>query len=62
MVSEAQKRAILKYDMKNTKQYHLKLNINTDQDIINRLERVDSIQGYIKALIRSDIQKNRSEE
>lgn len=54
-VSEAQKRANVKYDAKNTKQYHLKLNINTDADIIARLNEVDSIQGYIKDLIRKDI-------
>lgn len=54
-VSDAQKRANVKYDAKNTKQYHLKLNINTDADIIARLNEVDSIQGYIKDLIRKDI-------
>ena len=54
-VYEAQKRANVKYDAKNTKQYHLKLNINTDADIIARFKEVDSIQGYIKDLIRKDI-------
>ena len=56
--SEAQKRANKKYDANNTKQYHLKLNLNTDLDIIHRLEKQDKMQSYIKALIREDIKKN----
>jgi hypothetical protein len=57
MTSEAQKRAVLKYDAANTKQIHLKLNLQTDADILARLQEVDSIQGYIKRLIRDDIAK-----
>lgn len=57
MTSEAQKRAVLKYDAANTKQIHLKLNLQTDSDILARLQEVDSIQGYIKRLIREDIAK-----
>jgi len=56
--TDAQKAAVQRYDGKNTKQYHLKLNINTDADIIRRLELQESMQGYIKALIRQDINKN----
>jgi len=56
--SEAQKRAVLKYDAKNTKQYHLKLNLITDADIIERFDSVESIQGYIKQLVREDIARN----
>ena len=52
---EAHALAVLKYDSKNTKQYHLKLNLGTDADIIAKLESVDSMQGYIKRLIREDI-------
>ena len=57
MATEAQKKATLKYDQKNTRQYHLKLNLTTDADIIQKLEQVEKIQGYIKALIRKDIEK-----
>ena len=56
--SEAQKRAVLKYDVKNTKQYPLKLNLITDADIIERFDSVESIQGYIKQLVREDIARN----
>jgi len=58
MATEAQKRATIKYDAKNTKQYHLKLNVNTDADIIAKLDQQKSMQGYIKALIDLDIKKN----
>lgn len=44
-----------KYDEQNTKQLKLKLNTNTDRDILDRLESVPNKQGYIKELIRKDI-------
>ena len=53
--TEAQKRAVKKYEAQNTIQVHLKLNIRTDPDIIKKLESVESKQGYIKELIRRDI-------
>lgn len=53
--SDAQKRATLKYDSKNTVQYHLKLNKTTDADIIEKLNSVESKQAYIKELIRANI-------
>ena len=55
MATEAQKKAAAKYDAANTKQIHLKLNLKTDIDIIGHLEMQDSVQGYIKKLIRDDI-------
>lgn len=54
-LTDAKRRAIQKYDSANTKQIHLKLNIKTDADIIERLSGMNSIQGYIKDLIRADI-------
>lgn len=53
--TEAQLRASKKYDKEHTKQINLKLNLETDSDILARLEEVTSIQGYIKELIRQDI-------
>lgn len=55
MQTEAQKRAKAKYDKKNCIQFLMKLNRNTDADIINKLESVDNKQGYIKSLIRKDL-------
>lgn len=56
--SFALRKAIKKYDEKNTKQIKLKLNYNTDKDIINWLDTIDNIQGTIKNLIRKEISKN----
>ena len=57
MTSEAHKRANAKYDAAHTKQVKLKLNLRSDQDILERLAEVGNIQGYIKSLIRADIKK-----
>ena len=43
------------YDKANTKGVYLKLNKNTDSDIIALLSDVTNKQGYIKALIRRDL-------
>ena len=56
--TEAQARATAKYQKSNTKLYTIRLNLNTDADVIEKLGKVDSKQGYIKALIRNDISKN----
>lgn len=58
MTTEAQKRAQKKYDEANKDKWrmiHLKLNRETDAEIIEKLEQVPSIQGYIKELIRADL-------
>ena len=48
-----------KYDKANTKQYHLKLNVQTDADIIEKLRQVESMQGYIKECIRKALKANK---
>lgn len=55
MVSQAQKEASKKYDKANTKGVYLKFNITTDKDILDHLQDVKNVQGYIKELIRSNI-------
>lgn len=58
--SEAKRRknaTATKWDNDNTRKYGLKLNCRTDADLIARLDAADSIQGYIKALIRADIER-----
>ena len=57
MTSRAQIKANRKYDSLNTKNYIIKLNKKTDADIIEKLSSVENRQGYIKALIRKDIDK-----
>lgn len=57
MASEAQRRAIQKYNANATKQVKMKLNVKTDADILQKLEDVGSKNGYVKELIRKDIMK-----
>ena len=57
MARESLKKAVAKYDSLNTKQIKLKLNLKTDIDIIEQLEKQGNKQGYIKQLIRADISK-----
>lgn len=58
MVSDAKKRANAKSDKKNAKYVTFKFNKNTDIDILERLEKQENKQGYIKKLIREDIKRN----
>lgn len=51
----AQSRASAKYDKAHTKGIYLKLNLETDKDIIEYLKDVDNVQGLIKELIRRHI-------
>lgn len=54
---ESTLRAIRKYDDANTIQFKMKLNRKTDADIIGKLDTEPNKQGYIKRLIREDIEK-----
>lgn len=56
MATEAQKRATAKYDKAHTKGLYIKLNKTTDADILQHLQEVENVQGYIKELIREDIE------
>lgn len=55
MATEAIRRAVKKYDAANTVQFHLKLNVNRDAKIIEKLKTVKNVQGYLKDLVRADI-------
>ena len=59
MVSEAKKRANIKSDKKNAKYVTLKLNKNTDKDILEYLDTLDNKNGYLKNLIRQDIKNKK---
>lgn len=56
MASKAKIRANNKSNKKNTKMICVRLSYNTDADIIKKLDEVDSKMGYIKELIRKDLQ------
>lgn len=45
----------IKYDKENTKRVYIKLNKNTDSDILSYLDSKPNKQGYIKELIRKDM-------
>ena len=57
MASEAQKKASEKYDKNNTRNIMFKFNKKTDADILAQLDEVENRQGYIKQLIRNDLNK-----
>ena len=44
-----------KYDALHRRNYGLRLHNDIDKDIIDKLASVPSMQGYIKQLIRADI-------
>ena len=47
------------WDKLNTRRIKLKLNLHTDADILSMLDSQSSIQGYIKSLIRADIDRRK---
>lgn len=51
-------KAVNKFNKEKTKSVQIRLNLNTDADILEKLGGVDSKMGYIKRLIREDIKKN----
>lgn len=51
------KRYGVKWDKANTVQIKMKLNKVNDADILEKLESVGNKQGYIKELIRRDLEK-----
>ena len=53
--SDAQMRATMKYEKANIRRVVLKLNKNTDHDIIAFLEAQKSVNGEIKRIIREYI-------
>lgn len=55
---EAQYRAISKFQREKMTAVLLRLNKNTDADVIRKLDAVPSKMGYIKELIRQDIEKH----
>ncbi|MDD6651988.1 MAG: hypothetical protein PUE49_07320 [Eggerthellales bacterium] len=54
--SEAQKRASMKYFKNNVTQKVIRFGVN-DADILEHLESQDNMSGYIKRLIREDMEK-----
>lgn len=53
--SDAKIKAANKYNATHTKIIPIRLNLETDADILAQLESVSSKMGYIKNLIRKDM-------
>lgn len=51
-----------KWVAENTTRIVMNLNHNTDKDVLEKLSKVPSKQGYIKKLIRADIAREESDE
>ena len=47
-----------RYELANLKTYTFRLNIKHDADVIAEIEKQDNKQGYVKALIRADIERS----
>lgn len=56
-MTEAQKRAVAKYEAANTKRFTFKINLKTERDILEWLEKQDPLQTAIKAAIREQIKR-----
>lgn len=54
MISEAQKAATKRYNLK-TKQFVFRLRLDADADVIERLERSPNKVEYIRKLVREDV-------
>lgn len=50
-----------RYNAKVSKYYSLKFNVNTDADVIAHLDLQESVNGYIRRLIREDIARHAGE-
>ena len=50
-----------RYHAKTRYRVAINLNKKTDPDIIELLEKLDNVQGYIKALIRADLMSSEGE-
>ena len=50
-----------RYAAKVIRRFAININRNTDADILEHLEQMDNVQGYIKKLIRSDMERKTEE-
>lgn len=57
-----QTKASAKYIKNNVKRIVLNLNINTDQNIIEYMDGIENKQGYLKSLIKKDMEEKRMEK
>lgn len=53
-----QKQQIDQWQKEHIKRVVVKLNKESDKDILDHLDSLPNVQGYIKSLIRKDIEQN----
>ena len=56
---KSQTKASAKYIKNNVKRIVLNLNINTDQHMIEYMDCIENKQGYLKSLIKKDMEEKR---
>lgn len=57
MEKSSLQRAKDKYNAEKTKHYGFRVMLTTEKDIVDKLSSVDNLSGYIKDLIRKDIER-----
>lgn len=57
MTSKAQQKATIKYLKKAYQRYTIRVRKDDEKDIIDKLESVESINRYVKELIKADMKK-----
>ena len=55
MITDAQKRATIKYDKENIRRYVVKLNKRYDVDLINYLDQLENVKGKVKEVMTNDM-------
>ena len=58
-VSESKLRTIRRYCDRTYEQINFRLHKQRDADIIKKLKQVPSMMGYLKTLIRKDLEENK---
>ena len=56
---DSRTKASAKYIKNNVKRIVLNLNINTDHDMIEYMDGIENKQGYLKSLIKKDMEEKR---
>lgn len=51
--------AVMRWHREHLRQFKFNLNIETESDLIDWLDGIENKQGYIKELIRADMEKSR---
>lgn len=58
----SEKKLVTRYDRYNAKAsryFSLKFNYKTDAEVIARLERAESINGYVRRLVLEDLEREK---